>query len=92
VLLALGLITLLGAAAVAGVMFVAIVTVHWRPPSRHRHGSVNFDDGAFLTTTSNVPCRWTLRPPVTFLAPRYGGDVPLDGTWQRAVIVRPPHM
>jgi hypothetical protein len=43
VLLALGLITPLGAAAVAGVMFVAIVTVHWSNGFFNASGGYEFN-------------------------------------------------
>jgi putative oxidoreductase len=43
VLLALGLLTPLGAAAVAGVMFVAIATVHWRNGFFNSSGGYEFN-------------------------------------------------
>jgi putative oxidoreductase len=42
-LLALGLLTPLGAAAVAGVMFVAIATVHWRNGFFNAQGGYEFN-------------------------------------------------
>lgn len=50
VLLALGLLTPLGAAAVAGVMFVAIATVHW--PNGFFNSSGGYEFNLLIATTA----------------------------------------